>query len=186
MNLFHKNENNGKYTTNSIREYKHNNYTEKRKFSNFNVNINLKNPFLLFFTLSIIITSPFGILSQIQIQTTEALHPSVINDNISGMRDKSNSNGNSNDDNSMDNNNINEIVIVPDDKPGTELSPTETTDSQIGVQSSIKSYRSHVNSNANENANVNSDDSIIVPDDKPGTELSPTATTVSDRHSINQ
>ncbi len=172
MNIFHENENNDKCTAISNHEHEHNNYTRKRKFSNFNINLNLKNPFVLFFTLSIIITSPFGILSQIQIQTTEALHPSVINDNISGMRDKSNSNGNSNsnsnDDNSMDNNNINEIVIVPDDKPGTELSPTETTGLQIDAQSSINSYRDHVNSNANENAKQN----VVVSQDKSSSESS--------------
>ncbi len=181
MDILYSSKDNDECTTNSNYGYKHNNYTGKRKKSNFNINLNLKNSFVLFFTLSIIITSPFGILSQIQIQTTEALHPSVINDNISGMRDKTNGNSNDNDDSIDSNDNdINQIVIVRDDKPGTELSPTETIGLEIDAQSSsIKSYRDHVNSNANENANVNSEDSIIVPDDKPGTELSPTATTES-------
>ncbi len=168
MNIVYKSKDNDECTTNSNYGYKHNNYTGKRKKSNFNINLNLKNPFVLFFTLSIIITSPFGILSQIQIQTTEAFYPSVINDNIHGMRDKTNSNSNSNDDDSIDNNDndINQMVIVRDDKPGTELSPTETTDYQIDAQSSYKSYRDHVNSNVNENANEN----VIASQDKTSTE----------------
>ncbi len=174
MNIVYNSKDNDKCTTNSNYGYKHNNYTGRRKKSNFNINPNLKHSFVLFFTLSIITTLPFNILSQIQIQTTEAFDPSVINDNISGMRDKTNGNSNDNDD-SIDSKDINKIVIVRDDKPGTELSPTETTESQIDIQSRNKVYRGHVNSNANDNAN----EIVIVTEDQAITKSSSITSTAS-------
>ncbi len=187
MNIVYSSKDNDKCTTNSNYGYTHNNSTGKRKKYNFHskFNVNLKNSFLLLFTFFSIVL-PVGV--QPLLQTTEAFDQSVINDNINGMREDSNDNGNGNDKanknagafadpasidltsstasshigtQSTDGNN----KIVPNDESKEELS------FHAGTQSSYKTYRDYVDSNTNENANEN----VIVTEDQSTTESSSTA-----------
>ena len=84
-------------TTNSNWE---NNYEPRRKsIHHYNCNIDLKNKFLLLFTIFSIALAT-GI--EPQLQTTEAFDESIINDNISGREDANNGNSNSNSNNKSD------------------------------------------------------------------------------------
>ncbi len=64
MNIVYNSKDNDECTTNSNYGYKHNNYTGRRKKSNFNINLNLKHSLVLFFTFFSIVL-PVGILQGI-------------------------------------------------------------------------------------------------------------------------
>jgi hypothetical protein len=169
----------GNYSSNHDDNY---HYTGRRKKSNFrshsNFNLNLKNSFILLFTIFSIVL-PIGI--QPQLQTTEAFDESVINDNIDGMRDDSNSNGKTNknvgafeDPASIDSTSSDSQIETQSTGRNNKILPYDESKEELGLhestQSSYKTYRDYVSSNANENSN----DNIIVTDDKPGTESSST------------
>jgi hypothetical protein len=191
INLNNVNNNDGQCKNNSSGEQTHSIHTLKKKKSIFHCNskpnFNHKNSLILFTFFSIVL--PIGI--QPQLQFIEAFDESVVDDNIDGMRDDSNDNGNGK---------TNKNVGAFQDPASTDLtSPTTTTPSahigdqstdgnnkvvpndeskeglslHAGTQSSYKTYRDYVNSNSNENASNN-----IVSDDKPGTELSATGTQI--------